>query len=502
MSGFAKRGSSQAGNLVAAPKTLRYEHDGGLPVAIEAKSNRRTYLPNNGQTFLPGQTIRINLNSQSFIDFSHSYLQFKWFNKTDGVTNRSVGLDMGVPFFSRLQIMSGGQELEDISEYSRLYAILESIQGSRLNADEHSLTENLNFTPNAADVASEADFASAKFAAIAANDGGSAAPLGEVGAAISAQINAAVDGANPYVHPANTNIQHNNSRLFNVPLVSAIFNIEKYFPLLLTQQGIDVYLTLNPAADIGAWSGAVAANQWEISDVKYVAHQVDLDDMFVNQMKASIQATGGVLSLASTTYKHYLVNQPKANVGNATHNISTQVKSLKGLIVRPQSNTLTGQADGSKFPISTGQSLCINEMQFKVGSILYPQEPIKFSNDNRGEMYNEIRKCFGTIGSYNHGTMLNATTFTETINDGASYAPGAGNPRQLWVAAYDFETFAKSATESGLNTSDRALPVSFTVKTSAVGNAAVDDLVVRYDVFAMADCILYISLDGKLSTRI
>ena len=42
MSGFAKRGSSQAGNLVAAPKTLRYEHDGGLPVAIEAKSNRRT----------------------------------------------------------------------------------------------------------------------------------------------------------------------------------------------------------------------------------------------------------------------------------------------------------------------------------------------------------------------------------------------------------------------------------------------------------------------------
>ena len=73
---------------------------------------------------------------------------------------------------------------------------------------------------------------------------------------------------------------------------------------------------------------------------------------------------------------------------------------------------------------------------------------------------------------------------------------------KLWVAAYDFETFAKSATESGLNTADRAVPVSFTVKTSAVGNAAVDDLAVRYDVFAMADCILYISLDGKLSTRI
>jgi hypothetical protein len=132
---------------------------------------------------------------------------------------------------------------------------------------------------------------------------------------------------------------------------------------------------------------------------------------------------------------------------------------------------------------------------------MYPQEAIKFSADNAGEMYNEIRKCFGTIGSYNHGTMLNKTTFTPTIDAAASYTPGAGEARQLFVAAYDFETFAKSATESGLNTSDRSLPVSFTVKTAAVGGG-VNDLVVRYDVFAMADCILYINLAGKLSTRI
>eukprot|EP01043_Picozoa_sp_COSAG02_P079081 COSAG02_NODE_18116_length_960_cov_1.261324_1_plen_34_part_01 len=32
-------------------------------------------------------------------------------------------------------------------------------------------------------------------------------------------------------------------------------------------------------------------------------------------------------------------------------------------------------------------------------------------------------------------------------NTAADKTPGAGNPKQLWVAAYDFETFAKSATE-------------------------------------------------------
>ena len=67
---------------VAAPKTLRYEPDAGLPVAINARSNRRTFYPENGNIFSPTGTnvIRIKLNSQSFLDFSHSYLQFEFHN--------------------------------------------------------------------------------------------------------------------------------------------------------------------------------------------------------------------------------------------------------------------------------------------------------------------------------------------------------------------------------------------------------------------------------------
>ena len=99
-------------NPIAAPKTLRYEPDAGLPVAIEAKSNRRYFYPTNGQVFGPTQTnvIHMTLNANSFLDFSHSYLQFTVQNKS----GQALALDHGVPFFSRLQIMSGGQELEDI----------------------------------------------------------------------------------------------------------------------------------------------------------------------------------------------------------------------------------------------------------------------------------------------------------------------------------------------------------------------------------------------------
>ena len=43
--------------------------------------------------------------------------------------------------------------------------------------------------------------------------------------------------------------------------------------------------------------------------------------------------------------------------------------------------------------------------------------------------------------------MLNKSTFKVIANTAAERVPPAGGVRQLWAAAYDFETFAKSATE-------------------------------------------------------
>ena len=94
---------------------------------------------------------------------------------------------------------------------------------------------------------------------------------------------------------------------------------------------------------------------------------------------------------------------------------------------------------------------------------------------------------------------------------------GSGTTRQSWVLAYDFETFAKSATESGINVADRALPVSLELRRGvlanasgtgragierAAGGAADANQSIRYDCFAMCDCIIYIDLMGKITTRI
>lgn len=504
-------------NPIAAPKTLRYEPDAGLPVAIEAKSNRRYFYPTNGNTFGPKATnvIRMNLNANSFLDFSHSYLQFTVENNNSAFEH--VGLDHGVPFFNRLQIMSGGQELEDIQEYSRLYSILTSIQGSRLTADEHSMTQNARFADNAA------------AAVLGSTNAQLTTALAAAGSTTGTIIKAAIDGAvasrtgegASYRHNIEGQLQQTGKLTYNIPILSAFFNIDKYFPLLLTEQGLDLYFYLEDAQNVGVWSANAAnTHDYQITDVKYVAHEVNLDDAFVNQMKASMQATGGVLSLSSTTYKYNNVTGVGklsiAAAENETLNISCRVKSLKGMIVRPQAQAVNNRH--SSYCIGTGQSAGITAAQFRIGSVLYPQSAMKFSNTNKGELFNEIRKCFGTIGSYAHGTSLNATTFKEMdVVDCQDDTVGTGTTRQSWVLAYDFETFAKSATESGINVADRALPVSLEITrgaladATATGRAGIEraaggDLdanqTIRYDCFAMCDCIIYIDLMGKITTRI
>ena len=546
---------SKSMNPIAAPKTLRYEPDAGLPVAIEAKSNRRYFYPTNGDKFGPDQTnvIRMTLNSNSFIDFSHSYLQFTVKN----TSGDNLAVDSGMPFFNRLQIMSGGQELEDIQEWGRLYSILQSVQGSRLTCDEHSLTQhepfasvtvdaNLATTAVAASAIVAGDVKNDAGATIAATDIDDTAVVATVNQAITNGINTGLADLRTKINTATTaivdttvtnalnavrnadiapyqfspvaQVATGDSITYNIPILSAFFNIDKYFPLLLTEQGLDLYFYCEQPANVGVWADAVADIKYEISSVRYVAHEVNLEDAFVNQMKASMQATGGVLSLSSTTYRHNQITGVGAldSAVDDDLNISCRVKSLKGMLVRPQPQCINNDKD--RFCISVGQSCGFKEGQFRIGSVLYPQSSIKFTEENPGELFNEIRKCFGTVGSYAHGSKLNSQTFRPMENTdtstAAAYHKGKGlapgNVRSNFLIAYDFETFAKSATESGLNVADRALPVSFNYKSDAVstgvkkvnGTDNEGNQKIRYDTFAMCDCIIYIDLMGKITTRI
>ena len=85
---------------LAVPNQLNYAA-GILPVAIESRSQKRTFSPVNGNVFAPTQNnvIRFNINSDNLWDISHSYLQCELQNmaQTGTAADNRLTLDDGVP---------------------------------------------------------------------------------------------------------------------------------------------------------------------------------------------------------------------------------------------------------------------------------------------------------------------------------------------------------------------------------------------------------------------
>ena len=550
------------------PAQLNYSS--ALPVAIESKSTRRLFYPNNGEKFQPGgvNQIRMNINSNNLMDFTHSYMQMEFKNDGGG----TVGLDKGVPFIKRLQIQNQGADLEDIQEYHRLHAMLMDVQGSDNNENEWSTCYHrpqvkdaklvkltaadiivTDVDPEQYTAAEFGDTDGNKASAKATNDYSiptsviangedatvyeGAALAGKPGNVTGLGDGAAFSAANciKHINASTIKLEHNlvqamagvtidlknqmdtlkgitnnavdqlantETRVFNFPLISMIFNLEKYFPLILTNSGLDIIMHLAPAVEVGVWDALNHAS-YEISKVRYVAHVVDLDATFYDRLRASVAASNGVLTLAGTTYKHYLNNYTtqSADPETSDHVISTRVKSLKALLTRCVE--VGSDAEFSKFSIGVGQNPFIGgaagvntgkgQYQYRIGSVLYPASAVQVSANNIGESVQEVRKAFGTIGDYQHGTFLNKDNCTTPVNKDTCTS---GSRYESYVFGYDFEGFSKTATESGINISDRALNVSMQLQTTTNSNA------ISFHTFAMCDCMLYLGIDGSLTTRI
>ena len=503
------------------PSQLNYSS--ALPVAISSTSNRRIYYPDNGETFGPGQVgqIRMKINSDTLMDFTHSYFQMKFVNKSkaaNGVTPyNKCALDWGVPFISRLQIQSQGQDLEDIQEYHRLHSMMMEIQGSAVNFGEWSSTygpDSFQFAnATAAPVVVVAPTANTHDATaagvIAAGDGGGGAPalaaaalkiiVDDLTAKTQAAINAVIGEVTANKHGVNNKDEALTETTLNFPLVSMIFNLEKYFPLILTKAGIDVIFHTAPPNEVMCVPTTHFPN-YEITGVRFIAHEVQLDAAFYKRLRDSVGASEGVLTLAGTTFKHYLNNINPTGPEDIT--IATRVSSLKALLSRAsprQAGNATMALAGHNI---FNQTAAGGQYQYRVGSVLYPASAVQVKDSNIGEMVQEVRKAFGTIGTTDNGTLLSGAALklkAANVDGATAVGNKPGELRPVFTFGYDFEGFSKTATQSGINVGDKALNVQIQLQHN-YDHANTGDY--RLDTYAMCDCMLYISYEGGIITQI
>jgi hypothetical protein len=87
----------------------------------------------------------------------------------------------------------------------------------------------------------------------------------------------------------------------------------------------------------------------------------------------------------------------------------------------------------------------------------------------------------------------------------------AGSVKSMFCAPFNFEGFAKVASESGLNLSDRALSCQCEIKRDPIKiidtagtsfDVSTSKYTIRYDIFAQADFLLFLTADGQMSTQV
>ena len=515
-----------------APKQVNY--DNILPLAIESRSNRREFLPVNGQSFSnsTGATIaRIDVNADSMLDATHSYLECR-VNNTSATANNTLLLNPFCPsWIQRLRIESGGVVIEDINEYARLYAMLVLNQCPQDYIRNNLSNQGLYFEPlsgvltpsGAGEVITRAPTSQANSLRDAADSGGyQAARAGPV--AISELIympcaQTILKGLSTSTYPANAaeNQVNANGRASYVrnegvldvagsgdddltqcfPLVSGFLNMDKYIPLVMMNAGFTLELTLADANRIGvgvvqaagANIGADDTPTWSITGLKYVAHLIDLDRSFYDSLRSVMESSGGVLQLAGQTYRHFVGDLP-AGAGVQTITIPARVKSVKSIFGTFIDSTQVGLVD--TYDTSVFQNANLQSYRFEIGSVRYPQTDV---NATTTENDVELQKAFGKLGDYSHQQAY-SRKHVENIDS-------ARGPEHLFncllsafFVGYDFEAFQRVALEAGINTADRSLPINFICDKGATTNS------VRADFFVLTDAIYYINLDGTVSVSV
>ena len=292
--------------MSAVPQQINYTSI--LPLAVESRSRRRSFLPTNGQLFNSAQNnvIRINVMANAFFDTKESYVRMRLTN-TGGQT---LGFDFGggSGIVQRLRVLQQGRVLSDVQNYNKLLsAILLPAQGNETHVATRSVTEGVKY----------------------ANSGPGAG--GNMGAATQAEVNGATINT-----PTNANdmVPIAGEFVFCFPLVNGLLGStqDKLVPLqLLGSAPLEVEITLAPSLDIGCWGGA-APGGYQIDDIRYMASLVEVGPEVDQHLREVQAASGGRLVLNGTDYTNYTGNISAGALGQVHLNIPTRRKSLKSVL--------------------------------------------------------------------------------------------------------------------------------------------------------------------------
>jgi len=526
-------------DVMTAPNSVNYGDQ--LPLGIEAKSQKRLFFPTTGDRYGPtGNNIaRIDINYDGLLDTAQSYLEFTVRNKTNpdgaGVGRTAGSLDLGQSLIKKLTVSSGGVVLEEIHDYNTLVGafLLPSNAGKQnLHYESMNLT-GIDFAANfstRALVDVEGNVVGSRPAQVV--DGDMATVIGAtnagdesanirlaileavnnlgrtklIGAAGAGSIAGAIRNAvNAYAtnndngtfetlrYSATTGaigdntgaLGVNESRKQHYKLVSGLLDNDKYLPLVLMNAGITIEIEWAPGNEAGCAVGQDF--DYEITQLRYASHLIDLERSFYDRLRLVQQNSGGVLQIAGQSYRGF---RGTIDDGSAQGSINcpARVRSIKSFFFGYKRATTQ-----AKFNTSAMGHNNLTQFQLSIGATRYPPTPNECSaTTNKSGAYTELMKAFGKIGSTVHSDLLNSGNYM--VGAGAAGDNDPGDRIPFCPFAIDLESF-RHEIENGIDSSSRALPITLhTTHTGAI-TAGCNDVYM----YVLYDSLFYVNMDGSVS---
>ena len=461
-----------------------------LPLAVHSTSQRRIFFPVNGATFTSdgNNIIRIDISADAFLDPKHSYLKFRFTNNAGAAISCGFDFGGGHGFIRRMRVEQAGQVLSDVNSYNKLMSsIILPAQGDANSCAHRSITEGQRWANDGA-------------------NGNSMAPTqaGDItGATLTTCSN--TDGL----------VAVATSWDFCIPLVNGLLGTtqDKLVPLqLLGSAPITLEIELADMLDIGVYSAqpAVGTN-YSITNVRYMAQLVEVPAEVNAQLRMVQELSGGKLVMNGTDFTHFNGNIAAGATGQVSINVPARRKSLKSLFFVGSGLNFAAPARRDQvYNLSYGGNFNMNTYQMKIGSIMVPPTPVQCDFDlgngpffTRGETLMELKKCFGTLSTTEGTGSLNTSNYMINTCANANMAlpspPGAVNiTYEFSPFGIDLESFQRTAIESGVNTADRATPITLLLNIGAAGNVDA----VNVDAYVAYDSLYYIDQSGVIRVSI
>jgi hypothetical protein len=406
------------------PQEVNYSLMGAVPNGTSSMDVN--VAPSNGASFAlsSGSIITFDLPSiEGFMVPDSLCLRYKY--TLSGASESKIRATPGYAPFARLETVIGGQVAETIPDYNKIMDMY------------------TNCTMNVAQ-----KYSNIGYGWRIDND--------------SASLNLeALDG-----HHA----ELNESGSFSVPLVSLLSSCEKYVPLGAMGFGSRINLTLDSLSNVFCpAAGVVVAdpiNGILASAAIAVPTDMVLSDLILsfNVVKFAADATNQILGSGPIIIKSQTFNATSQAIPIGTSGVQELVygqkmASMKSAFMHFSSNSINGKFDSFDI-LGTNNG----DVQFSIGSRMYPARPLSNSIGNRAMIFTSLKSAMGSIYDKNNSLSINNTEFYKSLGTAST----CYSPAKFYVGINTQVVPSNTVLLSGLNTESTTVNVRMNISSATV----------------------------------